>query len=352
MEEQTPGTIERQIGPDQNERQAVDAATGEFRAVLATEGEASDGHILLMRGLDVPESMPLMFHPAPEGMDGSLRTLGTLGSFKKRSGKLHTVGRILVDDGEGDGLAFRRDVAAMVNAGGLPSMSIRWDTKKSTRRINLAKDNPFFVDAGKTDRDDPRYWGHLIEKSVGREGSIVALPADTGAMIERAAESTSEASAAYLTSVARELESDTEAEAAARVDEAFDALHNAIEVLRVLGVTDDQIAPLIAGDISASDLVPYTYTDDGGSQQSGYVPRGLRDHMQGESLRMYHEASRLCDRASRASEEPQPKQEPASVPVEVRNDTAAIANALERFPRLLAGEAERVLRHALGRVSR
>jgi hypothetical protein len=351
MEERTPATVERTIGAEQCQRQAVDAATGEFKAVLATEGEASDGHILLMRGLEVPESMPLMFHHAAEGMDGSLRTLGTLGSFKKRSGALHATGRILVDDGEGEGLAFRRDVAAMVNAGGLPSMSIRWDTRKSVRRINLPKDNPHHVDAGKTPTDDPRYWGHLIEKSVAREGSIVALPADSGAMIERAAESASEESSAALVAMARELELGMNTEALERVDAAYDALHDAIDALRSLGVTDDQIAPLIAGDISADDLVPYSYTDEGGSSQSGYIPRGLRDSMQGESLRMYREAARLHDEAKRESVEPQ-SSEPEILIVRQSNrrEREALRELSAEVPKMFAKGIGDLLYKKLGRV--
>ena len=37
---------------------------GSFRAILATDGEADDGHILSIPGMRVPDSMPMLFRHA------------------------------------------------------------------------------------------------------------------------------------------------------------------------------------------------------------------------------------------------------------------------------------------------
>jgi hypothetical protein len=43
------------------ERGAVNMDTGEFPMIAATEGEASDGHILSIDGLDMPARQPMLF---------------------------------------------------------------------------------------------------------------------------------------------------------------------------------------------------------------------------------------------------------------------------------------------------
>jgi hypothetical protein len=294
--EQAPTSVVR-IN-EHTERAAVDAATGEFNAILATEGEASDGHILSMRGLDMPDEIPMLFVH-----DGQRMPLGTLDSFKKRAGALHARGRILVDDGKGTELDFRQDVAAMVNAGGLPAMSIRWDTVKSTRRINLAKNHQHFVDATKVGPDDPRYYGHLIEKSKGREGSVVPLGADSGAFIMRAAEATSPESRVLLESIGRELEHNVES---AEVNQIHTDLKLGIARLSELGFHDSHIASLIADELMPCDLKRFDYTDEGGSLHSAFVSRDAWDHLQGESQRRLSEALRLTtEAAERESVEPE-----------------------------------------------
>lgn len=349
MKSTAPTTVVRRIDAEGNQREAVDAASGEFNAILATEGEASDGHILLMRGLKLPESMPLMLSHSTDSFAAPLTVLGTVGNFRKRNGQLHTRGKILLDDGGEEGLDFRKDITAMVNAGGLPAMSIRWDTEKSERRINLPKDNPHHVDASKTSTEDPRYWGHVITKSTGREGSIVALPADAGAVIQRAAESTSESSTALLTTIGRELERD--AGIAQEVLESFERISTAIRESREAGIGDDDIAAFIAEDLEADpdDLCRFDYTDSDGSQQPAYLPRAAWEQLRGESLREHQAATAALQEAKRESVKPKREEAPKPVPDE-SDQSAELLRVVAEVPRMLERKLDDVLYRKLGRI--
>lgn len=165
------------------ERGALDLETGSFPMVLATEGEASDGHILSIKGGSVPERMPLLFGHRSEPQIPSLGSV-TGGSKGSKGGVavLRATGTINLN-GDDPLAATRRGIAQLVADGDLHAVSIRWDGTKATRRTQLPKSHKFHV--SESDETEAR-WGMLFEEWNAREGSIVAIGADPAALIGRA----------------------------------------------------------------------------------------------------------------------------------------------------------------------
>ena len=60
--------------------ESINLKTGEFPMTLATEGEATDGHILSIRGGQLPESLPLQISHANDPQ----ATLGETAGIKSR----------------------------------------------------------------------------------------------------------------------------------------------------------------------------------------------------------------------------------------------------------------------------
>lgn len=157
----------------------VNTETGEFGCVLFTNGEASDGHLIDVRTLTVPDSLPMFVDHVADPT--------------KRAGKLHSptfegmgvsvgdtsvrmTGRV---DLEGDGAAadIRRDLFHGIAVGDIRSVSGRWrSTSAPTPRSEL----------------DRSHWAHrengagfFFENAVALEGSLVGLGADPAALIGR-----------------------------------------------------------------------------------------------------------------------------------------------------------------------
>ena len=177
-----PTPLERTIHID---REKINPETGEFPLVLATQGEATDGNILNIRGADIPERMPLQLAHA----NSPTQTLGSIFSVRQGQKKglpvLRATGKIDLE-GEGALADIRRDLAHMINEGHVTGMSLRAEGTKVTPRTELPRDHFAFVE-----RDEPnllKRFGAFFERFTGLEGSIVALPADTGAIIGRAQE--------------------------------------------------------------------------------------------------------------------------------------------------------------------
>jgi hypothetical protein len=161
---------------------------GSFAMTLATEAEASDGHILSIRGGQVPDKMPLLVSHwnDPSGTAGSItHATKDLDSSPPR---LRAIGQIELG-GEGPSAEIRRDLAHMVKQGHIGAVSVRWDeiVGKSTRRVNLPGDHPHFVD-GEKETDARKKYGLYFEEWRAMEGSIVAIGADPKALIGRAIE--------------------------------------------------------------------------------------------------------------------------------------------------------------------
>jgi hypothetical protein len=171
--------------------EGIDLTTGAFPMTLATEGEASDGHILSIKGGQIPERMPLLsaHWNDPNAQLGSVTDPQK--ALKDSPPRLRAVGHIEMT-GEGTPAEIRRDLAHMIDKGHVTGMSIRWDEipGKTIRRINLPSDHPYYVDAEK--EKGPARWGLFFEEWRGLEGSIVPVGADPGALIGRANETTGE----------------------------------------------------------------------------------------------------------------------------------------------------------------
>lgn len=162
------------------------ATTGEIEGTLATSGEASDGDILHIPGGTVEPGIPLLFGHDTLPIGDALRHLGSWQSFTKTSDAIEGKARIEIEHGEGASLEFRRDVAAMIEAGHLNGLSIRWEpTKQPKRRVNLPSDHYAFVDAD-SESDPRKRYGYFYPEWRALEGSVVTLGADRQAMIARA----------------------------------------------------------------------------------------------------------------------------------------------------------------------
>lgn len=154
----------------------VNMETGEFPFVLASETlEASDGHVLGVRGAQMPKSVPMLF--AHKDSEVMIPSLGSVHSMRvEKRGDLFAMPATGKFNMQGDGpLAdIRRDMAQLTNNGDLPSASARW-TGDAVARSSLPKTHEFHATRGL-----------FFEKPLIKEGSILALGADPEALNGRA----------------------------------------------------------------------------------------------------------------------------------------------------------------------
>ena len=153
--------------------------------VLASEGEATDGHVLNLRGANIPDQMPLQLSHA----NSPLETLGSITQpilgTKGRVRVLRAMGEIEMG-GEGPQADIRRDLAFMISEGHINSVSLRAEGIKVTPRRDLPKSHRAFVEANEPDM--LKRFGLFFEEFNAIEGSIVALGADRNAIIGRSME--------------------------------------------------------------------------------------------------------------------------------------------------------------------
>lgn len=165
--------------------QRIDTESGEFEMVMASEAEASDGHILRVAGISHAETIPLQL----DHRRGAADNLGTVRNIRKgkRDGVavLLGVGQIRLS-GEGAGLEQRRDLVDAIARGDLRGTSLTWaaDSDGVKERATLPKGHPARVDG--QDPNLRRRFGLFFEKSQAIEQSLVAIPADREALIGRA----------------------------------------------------------------------------------------------------------------------------------------------------------------------
>jgi hypothetical protein len=167
------------------ERGGIDLESGSFPMILASEGEASDGHVLNIRGASIPEKMPLQLSHANSPLD----TLGSIthASTGTKAGVrvLRAIGKIEMG-GEGPQADIRRDLALMISEGHVGSVSLRAEGTKVIPRRELPKNHRAFVEANEPDM--LKRFGLFFEEFNALEGSIVALGADRNAIIGRSME--------------------------------------------------------------------------------------------------------------------------------------------------------------------
>jgi hypothetical protein len=162
---------------------------GHFAMTLATEGEASDGDILSIRGGVIPDQMPLLISHAnhPTEVAGSITQMQKY--LKESPARLRAVGKIDLG-GSGEQADIRRDIHHMILQGHITGVSVRWDQvdggKQPVRRTELPKDHRAHV---RDDEPSPRKrMGMFWPEWRAIEGSVVALGADSQALIGRANE--------------------------------------------------------------------------------------------------------------------------------------------------------------------
>jgi len=161
---------------------------GAFQMILATGGEASDGHILDIAGGAVPRQMPLLLSHQNDPMS----QMGSVVETKRVGDELHATGQIELG-GSGATADIRRDVFHMIQAGHVRAVSLRWDPLKMVARTELPKNHPAHI---ATDEPDMRKrYGYYFQKWRALEGSVVALGADAAAVIGRSQETTGEVAA-------------------------------------------------------------------------------------------------------------------------------------------------------------
>jgi hypothetical protein len=168
----------------QLERGQIDLESGEFPLLLMTNGEASDGHIVDVRSLEAPDTLPMFVnHDAnPVTRMGGMHSPRIEAPRKARLGgdRLRYTGRI---DMEGDSALadIRRDVAQGIHVGDVRALSGRWDGGKMTARATLEK-NHYAYSELPGGWETPTYF----EGATMLEGSIVGLGADPNALAGRA----------------------------------------------------------------------------------------------------------------------------------------------------------------------
>ncbi len=207
------------------DRAHVDADSGEFECVLFTSGEASDGHILNIRGGVLPDDMPLFVGHWADPID----QLGTLYPASRTETEAIYRGHIETG-GSGANADIRRDLLLKMANGHVKRMSGRWDADAEhvTRRSELPKDHPAFV-AGNAPY--PQRSGMFFDQWRAVEGSIVGLGADPSATMRWARESESKAVRAFWRDHAR--------------DQALDAFKGATADLIDAGLTAAEIVESI-----------------------------------------------------------------------------------------------------------
>jgi hypothetical protein len=153
----------------------IDTDTGEFDMVMASEGEASDGHIISMRGLETSAELPLQLDHGRS----ALANLGIVSRIRKDQidgvPVTRGVGRIRLT-GDGEGLEARRDLVDAISRGDIRGVSLTWDSVAHRERRELPRNHPAHV--GREEKDTRKRFGVFFEKSRAIEQSVVAIPAD------------------------------------------------------------------------------------------------------------------------------------------------------------------------------
>lgn len=165
------------------QRGKIDLETGAFPLRLFTNtGDASDGHVIHIPGLQVDEITPMFVNHDPD----PVRRMGSMSNPRKVGKKTQLGGGALTMDGridlEGEGpmAEIRRDIAHGISVGDITAMSGRWDPIKSVPRASLDTGH-YAYSAIEGGWDTPMFF----EKARVLEGSIVGVPADTDALIGR-----------------------------------------------------------------------------------------------------------------------------------------------------------------------
>ena len=272
------------------DRASVNKEEGTFNSTLATNGEASDGHIISIKGLRMPAKMPLLFGHRSEAM---VPVLGSVVKpVKSTEGGLERVrveGRFNLN-GEGQLSDIRRGMFQLVADGDISAMSLRWSGEKVVRRTELPVDHPFHVDQAKTSFQEAKRWGLYFEKSLGLEGSIVALGADPKALIGRSESASSPHERIFFRELARSAENSEDSTGS--IAQAMAAVEEAITGIRAAGCDDADIVNLLGGTLDTKRMYAYRYKD-GHEERVLHLPYPVYEQLLGESQEVLRAAMAL-----------------------------------------------------------
>lgn len=235
----------------------VDMERGTFPLIIASEGEAKDGHIFSVRGVKPPSTMPMLFN---HKSTAEVPSLGTMGQFRKDKVDgihiLRSIGQFRMD-GTGPLADIRRDFAHLVNEGDLPGASVRW-TGPGTPRRSLGRNHEFFAQRG-----------NIYQIPEMSEGSIVAVGSDPMALNGRSEAADSEPVKVFWRVLANAEQNE---EGHRNVGEAFAAYLNALDGLRKAGCTPEDVMRIT--DIQDVNVFRYTFGDETIS-----LPEAIYDHI-------------------------------------------------------------------------
>lgn len=286
----------------------LDWETGRFSMILATDKEASDGHILSMRGAELPEQMPLLVQHSPQVM---IPALGSVVDLKPRTHQLDAVGHVELggagDDARDDGAPsfndplreIRAGYAHLIDKGHISSVSIRWEGD-SVPRTSLKASHPAYIDGTDETLPPEQRYGRFFTKWRALEGSVVAIGADPLAAIRARAsdEEVGDVERLYWGSVARAHESGDESP---DMLAAMQAISEGADILRAAGLEPADLARVLVnfGGIAddALDNSPVRVTVRGRVE---LVSRDCFEQLTGESLDRYREALHLTGAARSA----------------------------------------------------
>lgn len=277
------------------DRASVNEETGEFRAVLFSDGEASDGHVLNIQGGRIPNQMPLFVNHQADPRE----QLGSLYLDRVTPHQVHVRGQIMLE-GEGPEAEVRRDIMAKIAAGHVSRMSGRWDAEPehTKPRTQLPADHPHRVSDKARGR---KRYGLYFDKWTAQEGSIVGLGADPQATMRWAEEADSEPVAAFWREQAEradgepaedtevEVEREETTEVEVEREETADADDVTDEV--VLGSFRDAVRSMIEAGLSPDDLVA---TIEDARPKADAEKEALRAEV--EELRLRLEAAEIYGR--------------------------------------------------------
>jgi hypothetical protein len=248
-------------------------ASGVVRGVIATEGEASDGHVLSVAG-GVCEPGALMCF----GHD-SWRQEGTVGAwqdFAKTKKQIRGVGQIETG-GVGANAEARQDLAYMVDRKIFRGLSVSWDPiDEPQRRVNLSKDHPAFIDSAK-ETDWRKIHGFYFPTWRLREASIVPIGSDPRALMDRMRETSGAARTLWRDTLGAMLSRGAVTGPTAETVARFRAV---LGELRALGVDDFGTLLRACGDTALPDSL---HAVEYGEGKRVLLPREAYDALTRES---------------------------------------------------------------------
>jgi hypothetical protein len=248
------------------------AELGIVSGILATDGEASDGHVLSIKGGVAEPGVPLLFgHDAFSGR----ANLGSWTQFRKTEHELRGQAQIELG-GIGAQADWRADLAHMIAQDHVNALSVRWDPIETpVRRINLPSDHPAFVDPEAMNH--PGRWGMFFKSWRVLEGSVVTLGADPAALIGRLAAARGADRELWRGAIADYF---ADGAAAPELRAAYTALAGAVEMLRTAGIDDfGTLLRLCGCGTDVSSLVAVEY----GEGRRVLIPREAHDRLTGSA---------------------------------------------------------------------